>query len=97
MIKNKLTLEQSSHQYSLIPISVTRLVNNYLEKEIADSTRNSTHFKKAVHFGNQFHEIAENIINLKKLNKFNIDLFLNELQHQNYDENLLNVTKTFIT
>ena len=96
MIKNKLFLQQKDHRYFLIPLSVTKLVNSYFNKEISEKTRGTVHFKKAVEFGNQFHKIAQKIIELKRINKFQQERFLYELQHQNYDYDLFKVVLVFI-
>ena len=79
MIKNKIKINKKEHIYFVQAISVTQLVNAYLNKEISAETKKQPYFVKAQKFGENFHEFAEDIIKRIRHNTFNSQIFFDDL------------------
>lgn len=79
MIKNKIKINKKEHIYFVQGISVTQLVNAYLNQEISAETKKQSYFIQAQKFGENFHEFAEDIIKRIRHSSFNSQTFFDDL------------------
>ena len=79
MIENDIKFSKKKHIYYVQAISVTQLINAYLNKEISAETKKQPYFVKAQQFRENFHEFAEDIIKRIRDSSFNSQIFFDDL------------------